>query len=154
MRCTGQQPNSQLLEGFLPEAVNAQGFVEVKKTMLVALPEGTKPRENVFVCGDVRPPPSSVTTRTNPSLHSQVANAGVIKAGHTGWNQAEVVVQNIMCSIEAARDDERPQLVDYQKSPPQIKVTLGLVRPFPHSDRKRGADRLDADALGFGTAAE
>lgn len=61
----------------------------------------------------------------------------MIKAGHTGWNQAGFATQNIMCCIEtdalnAARaKDERmsePELVEYEKTPPQIKVTLGLVR--------------------------
>lgn len=85
MRCTGQKPNSQLLEGFLPEAVNEQGFVEVRKTMQVASPEGAMPRDNVFVCGDVRsflapsflapsllPPPSLLLLKsgTDPS-HSR-----------------------------------------------------------------------------------
>jgi len=73
----------------------------------------------------------------------QVADAGVIKAGHTGWNQAGVVVQNIMCTLapdyldptteELNRDGKKEfKLTEYEKSPPQIKVTLGLVRShFP-----------------------
>ena len=62
----------------------------------------------------------------------QVAAAGVIKAGHTGWNQAGIAVQNIMCSVETdalvANNEPTtpPKLVEYERSPPQIKVTLGL----------------------------
>lgn len=56
----------------------------------------------------------------------------MIKAGHTGWNQAGVAVQNIMCSLapqysEEIGDEKTPvKLTEYEKSPPQIKVTLGL----------------------------
>lgn len=50
----------------------------------------------------------------------------MIKAGHTGWNQAEITVQNILLSVNA-RPEEKPELVQYKPSPPQIKVTLGLV---------------------------
>ena len=64
--------------------------------------------QSVLICPDI--------------LHKQVAAAGVIKAGHTGWNQAEIAAANILASIEG-RD-----MIEYEKSPPQIKVTLGLVR--------------------------
>lgn len=57
------------------------------------------------------------------SLISQVADAGVIKAGHTGWNQSEITVQNIMAQVEG----REMEMVHYKPSPPQIKVTLGLV---------------------------
>lgn len=55
----------------------------------------------------------------------KVAAAGVIKAGHTGWNQAEVAVANVLARIqEPHRADSTLQ--QYEKTPPQIKVTLGM----------------------------
>ncbi|GAA6014387.1 hypothetical protein JCM10207_005444 [Rhodosporidiobolus poonsookiae] len=123
LRCTGQKPNSQLFRNFLPETLDDHGFVNIRPTLQVDLKDvpdfeelSEKIRRNIYAIGDV-------------------ANAGVIKAGHTGWNQAGVAVQNIMCSVEtdllneALPDDEEPSepaLVSYERSPPQIKVSLGL----------------------------
>lgn len=79
--------------------------------------------------------------RLTPSYRAQVANAGVIKAGHTGWNQSCITAQNIvnMISAENAPDAASvadpsasivsPAFVHYEPSPPQIKVTTGLVSP-------------------------
>lgn len=110
--------------------------------MLVALPEGEKARENVFVYGDVRfSIRSSLSSRRRSfgsisqpwkraEFLSQVANAGVIQAGHTGWGQACIVVQNVVRSIKASAAGETPSLLEYTKTIPQIKVSLGLVRLF------------------------
>ncbi|GJN92936.1 hypothetical protein Rhopal_005979-T1 [Rhodotorula paludigena] len=121
LRCTGQKPNSQVMRDFLPEALDEWGFIKINPTLQVDT--STRPsvsdklRRNMYSIGDV-------------------AAAGVIKAGHTGWNQAGVATQNIMCCIETdalnarrsqdGEKSEEPALVDYEKSPPQIKVTLGL----------------------------
>ncbi|GAA5893934.1 hypothetical protein JCM6882_003132 [Rhodosporidiobolus microsporus] len=123
LRCTGQKPNSQLFRGFLPESLDDHGFINIRPTLQVDVSEvpdheelSEKIRRNIYAIGDV-------------------ANAGVIKAGHTGWNQAGVAVQNIMCCVETdllnekRKEDEEakePALVAYEKSPPQIKVSLGL----------------------------
>lgn len=55
MRCTGQKPNSGLLAGYLPEAIDEYGFVNVKKTTQVDVPATTpaKKAQNVYVIGDV-----------------------------------------------------------------------------------------------------
>ncbi|GAA5977761.1 hypothetical protein JCM10908_005083 [Rhodotorula pacifica] len=123
MRCTGQKPNSQLMREFLPGALDKHGYINVRDTLQVDLSRvpdqdrfSERVRRNMFAIGDV-------------------ANAGVIKAGHTGWNQAGPAVQNIMCLIEtdalnatlsADTRAETPKLVTYERSPPQIKLTLGL----------------------------
>ncbi|GAA5874416.1 hypothetical protein JCM8547_005393 [Rhodosporidiobolus lusitaniae] len=124
MRCTGQKPNSQLFRDFLPETLDEQGYINIKPTLQVdveRVPDfeelSEKIRRNIYAIGDV-------------------ANAGVIKAGHTGWNQAGVAVQNIMCCVETdllnanLPEDQpasQPALVAYERSPPQIKVSLGLA---------------------------
>lgn len=64
----------------------------------------------------------------------KVAAAGVIKAGHTGWNQAEVAARNVLHLIAGTGEP----LERYERSPPQIKVTLGLVRRFFFSPLGQG----------------
>ncbi|BGP18291.1 hypothetical protein JCM10213v2_006351 [Rhodosporidiobolus nylandii] len=125
LRCTGQKPNSQLFREFLPEALDEYGFVNIRPTLQVDVSKvpdheelNLKIRRNIYAIGDV-------------------ANAGVIKAGHTGWNQAGVAVQNIMCCVETdilnaaeaeeGKEQSEPALVAYERSPPQIKVSLGLA---------------------------
>ncbi|GAA5976385.1 hypothetical protein JCM11641_005997 [Rhodosporidiobolus odoratus] len=123
LRCTGQKPNSQLFRDFLPETLDEYGYINIRPTLQVDVSKVTdheelneKIRRNIYAIGDV-------------------ANAGVIKAGHTGWNQAGVAVQNIMCCVETdllnekldeGKEASEPALVSYERSPPQIKVSLGL----------------------------
>ncbi|ORY67954.1 hypothetical protein BCR35DRAFT_308328 [Leucosporidium creatinivorum] len=112
MRCTGQSPNSALLGEFIPEALNEWGFVKVQSTTQVDAGESTRKTDNIYVVGDV-------------------ADANVIKAGHTGWNQAEITIQNIMssvmCNVKGSdTEGQEPTMAHYKPSPPQIKVTLGL----------------------------
>jgi len=137
MRCTGQSPNSALLGEFIPEALDQWGFVKVQSTTQVDAGSSNQKTDNIYVVGDVRLPSSpfstprrSLTFETPRSL--QVADAKVIKAGHTGWNQAEITIQNIMSSIMckvkgSETEGQEPTMAHYKPSPPQIKVTLGLV---------------------------
>ncbi|GAA6033811.1 hypothetical protein JCM8097_000353 [Rhodosporidiobolus ruineniae] len=124
LRCTGQKPNSDLFRGFLPEALDERGYITIRPTLQVDISKvpdheelSEKIQRNIYAIGDV-------------------AEAGVIKAGHTGWNQAGVAVQNVMCCVETDLANANlpegeaaspPALVAYEKSPPQIKVTLGLT---------------------------
>ncbi|EJD52632.1 FAD/NAD(P)-binding domain-containing protein [Auricularia subglabra TFB-10046 SS5] len=111
LQCTGQRPNSKLLKEYMPEVVGEDGFVRVAPTMRAAA--------NVFAIGDV-------------------ADAGVIKAGHTAWAMGTIAAENIISLINGAPEDT---LQLYQQTPPMIKVTLGLThaaaetRPGPeHKD--------------------
>jgi len=117
LRCTGQKPNSALLQGLLPEAVNERGFVNVKPTTQVdAGPDAPEWASKVFAVGDV-------------------ADAGVIKAGHVGWAQGEVAARNVLNEIKRRQAHEAGvdvavapvTLEDYDKTPPMIHLTLGLV---------------------------
>lgn len=72
---------------------------------------------------------------------------GAIKAGHTGWNQAEVAAKNVLRLIrieenggraeeaeveetEEENDEEGgKRLLRYEHRLPMMKLTLGLVRP-------------------------
>ena len=170
LRCTGQVPNSSLLQASLPSAVLPTGFVRTRRTLQVApLPSSSSSSSSASSfpssASSSDSGASSPTSSRAPSLSrssysslsstststtsiasdscwaermyaiGDVAEAGVIKAGHTGWNQAGVAVQNIMAQIMCERagtgtdgdEGAQPQLVDYEPSPPQIKVTLGLV---------------------------
>ncbi|SGZ30921.1 BQ5605_C046g12272 [Microbotryum silenes-dioicae] len=104
LRCTGQKPNSQLLKKSFPDAINSQGYVEVRPTLQLDSCN-TKYADRMYVIGDV-------------------ANTHAIRAGHIGWNQAGIVVQNIMSAVLCGHRE--PSLITYEPSPPQIKVTLGL----------------------------
>lgn len=80
MRCTGQKPNSQLMRDFLPGALDKAGYVNVRDTLQIDVSRAAgsgelseRVRRNMFAIGDV-------------------ANAGVIKAGHTGWNQVRAAL--------------------------------------------------------------
>lgn len=54
MRCTGQKPNSHLLGGFIPDALNEWGFVKVKTTTQVDLPSSSPvDASRIFAIGDV-----------------------------------------------------------------------------------------------------
>ncbi|KZV82503.1 FAD/NAD(P)-binding domain-containing protein [Exidia glandulosa HHB12029] len=111
LQCTGQRPNSTLLREYMPDVVGEDGFVRVKPTLQAA--------GRIFAIGDV-------------------ADAGVIKAGHTAWAMGTIAAENIISLINGAREGD---LQEYQRTPPMIKVTLGLTnaaaetRPSPeHKD--------------------
>ncbi|GAA5853693.1 hypothetical protein JCM3766R1_000592 [Sporobolomyces carnicolor] len=117
MRCTGQNPNSQLMRDYLPETVDSHGFVKIRPTLQLD-------------AADVSPKKFSEKLDRIYSI-GDVAAAGVIKAGHTGWNQAGIAVENILSHLKPEYsgdgfEKKDVKLTEYEKSPPQIKVTLGL----------------------------
>lgn len=94
LRCTGQSPNSAPLRTLLPQSVSKQGFVQIRDTIQVqAGADAPEWAERIFVAGDV-------------------ADAGVIKAGHTGWNQGELAAKNILARLKGE------QMADYVRTPP------------------------------------
>jgi len=108
--CTGQKPNSQLLQAYAPASVNEWGYARISQTLQV------HGHPKLFAIGDV-------------------ADAGVIKAGHTAWNQGTVAADNIIGLINGANEKDM-QL--YEKTPPMIKVTLGLVHGA--AETRKGVD--------------
>lgn len=55
-----------------------------------------------------------------------------VQAGHTGWNQGELAAQNILKQVRKdAGETDDVELEKYVISPPQIKLTLGLVSLLP-----------------------
>ncbi|PLW38651.1 hypothetical protein PCASD_08224 [Puccinia coronata f. sp. avenae] len=94
----------------------------------------------------LKPPPREEETNINPAwsrvfaIGDCVDGFGAIKAGHVGWNQAEVAARNILASIAHLERQPSPlttdqpaclpevQLEQYVPSPPMIKLTLGLNR--------------------------
>lgn len=67
---------------------------------------------------------------------------GAIKAGHTGWMQADLAAQNILNLIRRKDHPEEPvePLKEYTPGKPQIKLTLGLVRGSFDTGRRVFAD--------------
>lgn len=83
---------------------------------------------------------------------------GAIKAGHTGWNQAEVAAKNVLRLIKweeaggkvdkvdiaetlAEGEEQEGKLLRYEHRAPMMKLTLGLVRSALSSFHGRGTDK-------------
>ncbi|CAE6461117.1 unnamed protein product [Rhizoctonia solani] len=111
--CTGQSPNTALMRGLAPQAVDDNtGLIKVLRTMQVSLPDST------FVAQG-----TSNKGTTMPHIYAigDAADAfGAIKAGHTAHWQAEVASKNILASISGS------PLVAYEPGPPAIKLSLGM----------------------------
>ncbi|KAG0151312.1 hypothetical protein CROQUDRAFT_651106, partial [Cronartium quercuum f. sp. fusiforme G11] len=134
--CTGQIPNTSLMSNFCPSAVPiGPSYIKVLKTLQI----------NPSING-----PSPVATKFGSTINcdcSKIINQnnlndeiwkrvfcigdcidgfGSIKAGHTGWNQAEIASKNILKLIYG--NTPQDQLDEYTTSVPMIKLTLGLDR--------------------------
>jgi len=108
--CTGQRPNTHILEKYSPSSLDEGMFVRVSETMQAeGLPK-------VFAVGDV-------------------AAAGVIKAGHTAWDMATVAAENIVTFL---RGTDEQILQRFEKTPPKIKVTLGFKHASAETTLKDG----------------
>ncbi|KAH9927882.1 iron uptake cluster protein [Amylocystis lapponica] len=128
--CTGQTPNTALMEALLPKAVVPdgpnKGCVRVQRSMQVAVPAPTSspgqggwddtgmrlhvPYPHLFAIGDA-------------------ADAfGAMNAGHTAHSQGDIAARNILTLIKRASgaSDAGAELEHYVAPPDGIKVTLGL----------------------------
>lgn len=105
--CTGQRPNSSLLQDLAPESISKQtGHILVNETLQICDPDGQTSHPRVFALGDV-------------------ADTGGPKMARAAMMQGEVVVDNILGMIKTrkAKATYRPKF-DLEGS---IKLTLGIV---------------------------
>jgi len=130
LMCTGQTPNSSMLQEILPEAIVPdgpnKGLIRVKRTMQVAVP-----RQNEWTSSDTTEDDAHYDV-PYPNLFAigDVADAfGAIKAGHTAYRQGETAAKNI---VKLIRQDEGEtgddlKLDRYEPGPPGIKMSVGLA---------------------------
>ena len=106
--CTGQIPQSSLLQTLAPECILPDGFIKTLPTLQLVSPE----LSNVFAVGDI-------------------AATGAHKAARPGGAQAELVVKNIQ-HLEDGQHQlsrERGELEKYENIPPAaIHLTLGVEK--------------------------
>ncbi|OLN95962.1 Apoptosis-inducing factor B-like protein [Colletotrichum chlorophyti] len=101
VNATGQQPSSQLISEFAPEAIAKSGRIKVKPTMQIDV----ESLPNVYVCGDV-----AETGVTNPN-------------GRSAMKQATYAADNLVLALQG-----KPPTNLYQHywADGVIKLTLGL----------------------------
>ncbi|KAA1078265.1 hypothetical protein PGT21_032126 [Puccinia graminis f. sp. tritici] len=166
LTCTGQIPNTSLMAQFCPLAVHggmrnqegSSGLIRVNRGLQISPSRlGPSPVETptgaqaACECGFASLQISRPTLPTNKQRDENPAwkrvfaigdcidGFGAIKAGHVGWNQAEVAARNILASIahlerkslgagHQSVDLDEVQLEHYLPTPPMIKLTLGLHR--------------------------
>ncbi|KAI5450449.1 hypothetical protein NCC49_003071 [Naganishia albida] len=97
--CIGQHHNHELISSQEPSLLSDKGSLEVKPTLQLDHPD----YNHIFAIGDV-------------------AHTTAIKAGHVGYWQAGVAVENIVRLLEGKDESE---LKVYEPTKPMIKVTVG-----------------------------
>ncbi|KAK3677443.1 vacuolar protein sorting/targeting protein PEP1 [Recurvomyces mirabilis] len=127
--CTGQTPRSEILSTLTPTTINESKFITLLPTLQIADPR----HPNIFALGDV-------------------ANTGAHKAARPGFNQALVVVKNILHleSKEALED------YDFSGMPAAIHLTLGIKKNVLFTDKRDGypqAKHRDDGVLDMGIGA-
>ncbi|KIP04635.1 hypothetical protein PHLGIDRAFT_25487 [Phlebiopsis gigantea 11061_1 CR5-6] len=147
--CTGQRPNTALLQAAIPDAIIAEGaskgLARVHRSMQVAVPrtgdsnpvtqmEDALARTSVTdgtVPTDTGCPDEMYVPHPHIFACGDAADAfGAIKAGHTAHYQAEVAARNILKLVAHEQQPEgpAPDLEEYIPGEPAIKVSLGLVQ--------------------------
>ena len=99
--CIGQHHNHELISSQEPSLLSDKGSLEVKPTLQLNHPD----YDHIFAIGDV-------------------AHTTAIKAGHVGYWQAGVAVENIVKLLEG---QDESALKVYEPTKPMIKVTVGKV---------------------------
>lgn len=131
--CTGQVPQSSLLQALSPQSIDGDGFIRTLKTLQIS--DAAHP--NVFAVGDV-------------------AATGAHKAAKPGGKQAALVTTNIQHLLS------KEPLEEYNVTdPPAIHLTLGIIKsvvfgnPAPGSSepfiKHRDDGRLDMNIDGVWT---
>lgn len=131
--CTGQVPNTSLMSEFCPSTVaggsTSSNYITVNRNLQIQPSTlGPSPIQTSFGaqiscdCSTSYNPSQEEIYKNVFAIGDCIDGFGSIKAGHTGWNQAEVAAQNILKLIKNDVD-----LLKYEKSVPMIRLTLGLV---------------------------
>ncbi|KAI0073966.1 FAD/NAD(P)-binding domain-containing protein [Panus rudis PR-1116 ss-1] len=148
--CTGQKPNTGLIEEFLPDCIAKEGpsygYTHVKRSLQVAVPASeahkypspappshleSSPEKNDNEEKEAGQEETQPELEDDPNLvvpypHifaiGDAADAfGAIKAGHNAFWQGETAGRNVVRLIKG--DDK---LEKYNPGPPAIKVSVGL----------------------------
>ncbi|KAH9819296.1 hypothetical protein DFH28DRAFT_1105683 [Melampsora americana] len=141
--CTGQIPNTSLMSEFCPLSVpggkGSNQYINTHRTLQISTSSlGPSPVKiglgQSMIC-ECAQGMKEIEEVDHPHTFDRVFaigdcidGFGAIKAGHTGWNQAEVAVRNVLRLIEGEMKGDEVKLEEYQISPPMIRLTLGLDR--------------------------
>ncbi|KAF6747531.1 hypothetical protein DFP72DRAFT_919548 [Ephemerocybe angulata] len=131
--CTGQKPNTQMLEAMDPATINpTNGLAYVQRTMQVTTaPPVESLAADLEASVSVSETASSSKAVNAPFTYSNifavgdVADAfGAIPAGHTAYYQGIVAANNIVKLVTKPGE----KLEEYTPGEPAIKVSLGLTK--------------------------
>lgn len=145
--CTGQIPNTSLMAEFCPLSVpggrGSNQYITTNRFLQLSPSSyGPSPVQVEFgqpiICDCAKGIQKEVKRELGDddemgwkkvfAIGDCIDGFGAIKAGHTGWNQAEVAVRNILRLVEVQLGGGREELEEYEISPPMIRLTLGLDR--------------------------
>ncbi|KAF7957389.1 hypothetical protein EAE96_002974 [Botrytis aclada] len=128
--CTGQSPNSSLLETILPDTITDNGFIRVEPTLQVKA--ANENRSNIFAIGDV------------------AATDGP-KMAFAGMAQAEVACSNILSLIRGNKNTLQHYIPTFLEG--KTKLSLGKDRGVSFMENEKGYllklsnhDKPDIDA--------
>ncbi|EGF98553.1 uncharacterized protein MELLADRAFT_118511 [Melampsora larici-populina 98AG31] len=141
--CTGQTPNTSLMAEFCPLSVpggrGSNQYITTNRFLQLS-PSSFGPSPVQMEFGQPISCDCAQSNEERKSLDDQVVwkkvfaigdcieGFGALKAGHTGWNQAEVAVRNVLGLVDGLVNGYQKDLEEYVISPPMIRLTLGLDR--------------------------
>ncbi|KAF8601958.1 FAD/NAD(P)-binding domain-containing protein [Ceratobasidium sp. AG-I] len=138
--CTGQTPNSRIMQALAPRSVDpASGLIRVLPSLQVISSHG-----EFELVNQQEVQHSSRTKGIDEiiphifAIGDSADTFGAINAGHTAYFQGEVAAKNILALIQHTHSSHPPILEDYIPTDPAIKVSLG---------RKRYVSLSGADAV-------
>jgi apoptosis-inducing factor 2 len=120
MGCTGQRPNSSILESLLPNAISKEtSRILVQPTLQVLAVEAPSPDTRTFAFGDV-------------------ADHGGPYMARAGWRQSGVVLDNILGLIHGQGPSRTYKPDVFVEG--AIKLTLGKTHNVVYSMEADGSD--------------